>query len=117
MFTYKKFVNLLVFIVSILSVNLITDRITNYLLEHKHLTSPAKATLLGMFLTVAVLYPAFMWIDDLAEKIAKNFFKAGKNAAGKTIGVLIAFAVAIGILFLIYLHLWFGLYPWNLITR
>lgn len=115
MFTYKKFVNLLVFIVSILTVNLITDRITNYLLEHKNLTHPAKATLIGMFLTVAVLYPAFVWIDDLGEKITKNFFKAGKNAAGKIIGVLITFCIAIGILFLFYLHLWFGLYPWSLL--
>lgn len=115
MFSYRKFVNLLVFIVSILSVNLITDRITNYLLEHKHLTHPAKATAIGMFLTVAVLYPAFIWIDDIAEKVAKNFFKAGKNAAGKIIGVLITFGVVLGILFLFYLHLWFGMYPWDLL--
>jgi hypothetical protein len=115
MFTYKKFVNVLVFIVSILSVNLITDRITNYLLLHKHLTNPVKATMIGMFLTVAVLYPAFLWIDDIAEKIAKNFFKAGKNAAGKIIGALITFSITIGILFLFYLHLWFGLYPWSLL--
>lgn len=115
MFSYRKFVNLLIFIVTILAVNLITDRITNYLLEHKHLSHPAKATLIGMFLTVAVLYPAFIWLDDLAEKIAKHFFKAGKNAAGKTIGVLITFCVAIGILFLFYLHLWFGLFPLDLL--
>lgn len=115
MFTYKKFVNLLVFIISILTVNLITDRITNYLLEHKHITHPAKATMIGMFLTVAVLYPAFMWIDDWGEKITKNFFKAGKNAAGKTIGVLITFSITLGILFLFYLHLWFGLYLWDLL--
>jgi hypothetical protein len=114
MFTYKKFVNLLVFIVSILTVNLVTDRITNYLLEHKHVTHPAKATAIGMFLTVAVLYPAFMWIGDFGEKVTKNFFKAGKNAAGKTIGVLVTFSVAVGILFLFYLHLWFGLYLWDL---
>jgi hypothetical protein len=114
MFTYRKFVNALVFVVSILTVNLITDRITHYLLKHKHITHPAKATLIGMLLTAIVLYPAFMWIDDLSEKLTKNYFKAGKNAAGKTIGVLITFCIAMSILFLFYLHLWFGLYVWDL---
>jgi hypothetical protein len=115
MFSHRKIVNLFVFIISILSVNLITDRITNYLLEHKHMTHPAKATLVGMFLTIAVLYPAFMWIDDLSEKLTKHFFKAGKKAGGKTIGLLIAFSLAIGILFFFYLHLWFGMFIWDLL--
>jgi hypothetical protein len=114
MFTYRKFVNTLAFIISILTVNLITDRITTYLLRYKNIVHPAKATLLGMLLTVIVLYPAFMWIDDLCEKFTKRYFKAGKNAAGKVIGVLITFVVAMGILFILYLRLWFGMNVWQL---
>jgi hypothetical protein len=114
MISYKKFVNALVFLISILTVNLVTDRITTYLLKHKHLTTPAKATIIGMALTALVLYPAFLWIDSMSEKLTKNYFKAGKNAAGKSIGVFITFCLAMGVLFLFYLHLWFGMYFWDL---
>lgn len=75
---------------------------------------PAKTTLIGMLLTAFVLYPAFMWIDDLSEKLTKSYFKAGKNAAGKTIGVLVTFCVAMSVLFLFYLNMWFGMYLWDL---
>ncbi len=114
MFSNKKLVNFCIFIISILCVNLINDKVTTYLLEYKHLTHPAKATLIGMLLTAFVLYPAFMWIDDLSEKLTKSYFKAGKNAAGKTIGVLITFCIAMSVLFLFYLNMWFGMFLWDL---
>lgn len=114
MFSHRKFVNFCIFIVSILSVNLAGDAVTDYLLKYKYLTHPAKATLAGMFITALVLYPAFMWIDDLSEKLTKRYFKVGKNAAGKTFGVLITFTIAITILFFLYLKRWFGLYIWDL---
>lgn len=114
MLSHKKFVNALVFLISILTVNLITGQIETFLLKHKHMMHPAKATLVGMLLTAIVLYPAFMWIDDLSEKLTKSYFKAGKNAAGKTIGVIITFMIGMGILFQFYLHLWFGIFVWDL---
>lgn len=107
MFTYRKFVNFLIFIVSILIVNLVTDHITNWLLRHKHLMHPAKATLLGMGIMVFILYPAFNWIDDFSEKLTKKYFNAGKNAAGKITGTLLAFLILVFILFLFYLHIWY----------
>lgn len=115
MFSYKKWVNTLVFIISILTVNLITDRITNFLLLHKHITSAPKATLLGMGIMVIVLYPCFLWIDDWSEKLTKRYLNVGKNAAGRFLGVLLAFTFAIAILFCFYLNLWFGKYPWDLV--
>jgi hypothetical protein len=115
MFSYKNFVNTLVFIISILTVNLLSDKVTTYLITHKHILHPAKATLIGMLLTALVLYPAFKSINNLSEKLTKHYFNAGKNAAGKTIGVIITFFIALGILFLFYLHLWFKLYIWDLV--
>lgn len=108
MFTYRKFVNLLIFIVSILIVNLLTDKITNLLLRYKYTMHPAKATLLGMVIMVFVLYPAYNWLDDFSEKITKRYFNAGKNAAGKITGTLLAFVILIFVLFLFYLDLWYN---------
>lgn len=117
MFSYKKFVGFLVFIISILSVNLINIWLTEYLFTFKHYDRPGKITLIGMLLLALVLYPAFRWIDDWSEKITLSYFNAGsKSVGGKTVGVIIAFSVVFGILFVCYLHTWFGLFPWDLLT-
>lgn len=117
MFSYKKFVGFLVFIISILAVNLINIALTEYLLTFKHYSHPGKITLIGMLILALVLYPAFMWIDDWSERVTLKYFSLGsKSAAGKTVGVIIAFSVVFGILFVCYLHTWFGLFPWDLLT-
>jgi len=115
MFTYKRFLGSLVFIVSILTVNLLSTYFFDYLLTFKHLENPWKVTMIGMFALVLVLYPAFMWIDDLSEKVTMKYFKAGKSAAGKFFGVLLAFSVAFFVLFVFYFQLWFGFWVWQLI--
>lgn len=111
--SYRKIVNFLVFIISILTVNLLTTYITDKLFSYKNLTHPVKATLIGMGLTVFILYPAFMWIDDLSEKLTKRFLKAGKNAGGKVMGLILMFLLALAVLFAFYLHMWFGVMPWD----
>jgi hypothetical protein len=111
---YRKFVNFLVFVVSILIVNLVTTLISDYLMRYKHSVHPLKATLVGMVITVFVLYPAFNWIDDWSAKLSKKVFAAGKNAAGKFLGLFWAFSIAFAILFLCYLNLWFNIKLWDL---
>ena len=110
---YRNLVNFLVFIISILTVNLITTFISDYLMGYMHETHPLKATFIGMLLMVFILYPAYNWIDDVSREITKRVFTAGKNAAGKFLGLLWAFMVAFGVLFICYLNLWFNLSFWN----
>ncbi len=105
---YRKLVNFFVFVISILIVNLITDKVTTLLLSYRFAGNSTKATLIGMAVMVFVLYPAYNWLDDLSSKMAKRVFKAGKHAGGKFLGVTVAFLVCLFILFLFYLHLWFG---------
>jgi hypothetical protein len=50
--------------------------------------------MIGMALPAPWLfvYPAFLWIDAYEQKNSRRtYFKAGKNAAGKSIGALITF--------------------------
>lgn len=112
--SYRKFVNFLIFMISILAVNLVTSMISDHLMGYMRALHPVKATLIGMMVMVFVLYPAFNWIDDMSEKMTKQIFAAGKNAGGKFLGLFWAFAVALGVLFCFYLHLWFRLKPWDL---
>jgi hypothetical protein len=109
--TYKKLVNFYVFILSILLVNLVSGKLTDLILSFKLTHDPYKATGIGMVILVFVLYPAYNWLDDLSEQSAKRIFKVGKNAGGKFFGVTLMFLLSLGILFLIYLNIWFGWKP------
>ena len=64
--------------------------------------------MVGMVIMVFVLYPAYNWLDDFSEKVTKRYFNAGKNAAGKITGTLLAFVILIFVLFLFYLDLWYN---------
>lgn len=112
--SYRKFAGFLIFIISILTINLITTFISDYLMSYMHFTHPLKATLIGMVLMVFILYPAYNWIDKLSNVITVRIFNAGRNAGGKFLGLLWAFGVAFGILFLCYLYIWFQVKVWQL---
>ena len=105
---YKKLVNYYVFVLSILLVNLISDQITSYLFGLRFMTHPVKATAIGLCVLVFVLYPAYHYLNGWSERAAKRIFKIGKNAGGKFVGVTLAFLFCLFVLFLLYMHFWFG---------
>lgn len=105
---YKKLTNFYVFVLSILGVNLLSDKITNFILGMRFMQDPARATLMGMAMLVFVLYPVFHYLNGWSEKAAKQIFKIGKNAGGKFTGVTLAFLLSLFVLFLIYFASWFG---------
>lgn len=115
--SYKKILNALVLLVSILLVNIITTLIGDLGLNYLRNMHPVKATAIGMAATVFILFPAFNYLDKWSERTTKKVFTAGKNAAGKFIGLLLVFAVALSILFAIYLKMWFGIWVWKLAFR
>lgn len=84
------------------------------MMSYMHLTHPLKATLIGMVLMVFILYPAYNWIDELSGIITVKIFNAGRNAGGKFLGLLWAFFVAFGVLFLCYMYIWFHIRVWDL---
>ncbi len=71
MFTYRRCVNTI--IISILTVNLITNRITTFFPEHKHITNQAKVALIGVLLTVIVLYPALSGLTICVRSLSNRF--------------------------------------------
>ncbi len=105
---YKKLVNWYVFILSILAVNLISDRITDYLMGLRFMAHPVKATAIGLCVLVFLLYPAFHYINGWSERTAIRIFRIGKNAGGKFTGVTLAFLLCLFILYLFYMSIWFG---------
>lgn len=113
--SYKKVLSTLVFLVSILLVNLITTIATDWGFTWLKNLHPAKATMVGMGATVFILYPAFTYINKWSERVTKKIFNAGKNAAGKFLGLVVVFVLLVFILFAAYLKLWFNLWIWQVI--
>lgn len=105
---YKKLTNFYVFVLSILAVNLLSDKITGFILGMRIMQDPARATLTGMAMLVFVLYPFFHYLDQWSEQAAKRLFKIGKHAGGKFIGVSLVFLLALSALFLFYFADWHG---------
>lgn len=114
--SYRKVVNTLVLLISILFVNLLTSLISDLGFKYLKNMDSAKATLIGMGATVFILYPAYSYIDKWSEKLTKKVFNAGKNAAGKFIGLLLVFIAAICLLFIAYLKVWFNVWYWDVLA-
>ncbi len=104
----RRIFNFLVFCSTILTVNLITTAITDYLMKYKNHTDVLKFTAIGMVVTVVVFYPFFEYINRITEKATSSFLKKGKNFFGKILGIYIAFLVYAGILYCLYAYIWFG---------
>jgi hypothetical protein len=106
-FMYKKLFNLMVLMISVLTLNLLTGFITDYIVHYKTNINPFKFTAIAMLTLVFILVPAFSYMNLRIEKIVAKLLVSGSNSFGKTVGLLISFATIFGILFAIYIHEWF----------
>lgn len=95
-------------IISILTANLITNSIDNYVLKYKHSFNPYVFTWIGMLIVVIVFYPLFTWLDKFSENFAGKFIKAGKKITGKKAGVVLSFIIALLVLYYLYGKVWFN---------
>lgn len=103
----QKIFKFFVFSITILLVNLLTTFISDYFLQFKNGTDALRFTAIGMGVIVLVFYPAFNYINGIVEKVTARFLKKGKNLFGRTIGVYLAFAIMLFILYYIYARIWF----------
>jgi phosphotransferase system glucose/maltose/N-acetylglucosamine-specific IIC component len=62
-----------------------------------------------MGIITAVFYPLFAKIHGWINTLSKKIIKSGKSVAGKFLGMLLAFLVCFGILFYLYLRMWYGI--------
>ena len=103
----------MVLMISVLTLNLLTGFITNYIVHYKINLNPFKFTAIAMLALVFVLVPAYSYMNGRVEILVARVLVSGSNSFGKTIGLLLSFACIFGVLFAIYLHQWFHI---NLLT-
>lgn len=101
---------MLVFVLSILIFELLSSKLSEYILGIKRFAgSPYKATLVGMAVIVFVLFPAYKWMDSVVQRFTKKFLTAGKNIAGTYISITLTFGICFLCLYLLYLKMWFDI--------
>jgi hypothetical protein len=96
-----------VLILTILSVNLLTAHLDNYLSDYRGQFDALTFTVLGMGVIVLLFYPLFAWLDQGIDRIAREFLAFGKRLIGRKTGMILAFLAGFYGLFYLYGQLWF----------
>ena len=105
----------MVLMISVLSLNLITGYITDYIVHYDIKINPYKFTGIAMLTLVFILVPAFSYLKPKVELLVARVLVSGSNSFGKNIGLLLSFMAVFGILFVLYLHEWFGISLWEVL--
>ncbi len=111
---FKKLFSIMVLMITVLTVNLLTGYITDRIVHYELGLNPYKFTAIAMLVLVFILVPAYSYLNNKVEILVAKFLLSGSNSFGKTIGLLLSFALIFGILFAIYLHDWFQI---NILTE
>ena len=113
---YKKIFNLMVLMISVLTVNLLTTFITYRIIHFKTDINPIKFTGIAMVALVFILVPSYRYMSSRIEVLIARILVSGSNSLGKILGLIFSFTLAFGVLFLIYLHQWFDINVLDYIT-
>ena len=104
---YRYSFRFVVMTLTILTVNLIANAITSYMVSYKNHYKPVTFTFLGMAITVVILYPFFIKLESWVKNISVKAIKSGNSVAGKFFGLLFTFLAALLVLLYFYARLWY----------
>ena len=104
---YRYFFRFFVMTITILTANLITNAISNYMVSYKNSYKPIIFTFIGMAIIVVVFYPLFIKLESWVKHFSIKFIKSGKSAAGKYLGLVLAFFAGLLVLFYFYSKMWY----------
>jgi hypothetical protein len=104
---YRFFFRFIVTTLTILTANLITNSINDYMVSYKNQYKPVVFTLIGMAIIIVVFYPLFMRLEVWVKNISVKFIKSGNSIAGKYLGLFLMFLGGLLILFYFYAKVWY----------
>lgn len=99
----------MVLMISVLTVNLLTGYITNYIVHYQLNLNPFKFTAIIMLILVFILVPAYSYLSDKIELLAARLLAKGSNSFGKFMGLLLSFTLIFSTLYAIYLYQLFNI--------
>jgi hypothetical protein len=104
---YKYLFRFVVTTITILTANLITNLISDYMAGYRFQTRPLTFTLIAMGIITLIFYPLFTRLEIWIEGFSRKAVKAGNSYAGKYFGLILTFIVAILILTYFYARSWY----------
>jgi hypothetical protein len=104
---YRFFFRFVVTTLTILTANLITNALGNYLVSYKNQYKPLTFTLLGMAIIVVIFYPLFVKLEEWVKKISVKMVKSGNSLAGKYLGLFFTFICGLIVLAYFYSKVWY----------
>jgi hypothetical protein len=114
---YRYFFRFVIVTLTILSVNLITTAVTDYMISYKNHYRPVTFTFLAMGITVVIFYPLFIKLEDWVKALSIRAVKGGKSVAGKYLGLLFTFFIALFILAYFYAKMWYHINLFSVILH
>jgi len=78
---YRYFFRFVVTIVTILTANLLTNAISDYMISYKNHVKPLTFTLIAMGIIVVVFYPLFTKMEGWVKSLSVRVIKSGKSLA------------------------------------
>jgi len=105
---FKGIFKFMVLILGILLANLLTIWIDQFMLSYKWQYAPHLFTWIGMGVVIVIYYPLFTHIDKWATKAGDKFLRAGKKMGGRRLGSVLAFLIALFVLYFFYGLEWFN---------
>lgn len=108
---YRRLFKFAVTTITILTVNLITSKISDYMISYKFKAQvkPLTFTLVAMGIITLVFYPLFTYMQEWLNVLSLRIIKSGKSIGGKYIGLLIMYLVCLMILVYFYAKMWYNL--------
>ena len=104
---YRFFFRFVVMTLTILTANLLTNAISNYMVSYKNHYKPLIFTLIGMSIIVVVFYPLFLKLESWVKDISVKAIKSGNSLGGKYLGLLFTFLVGLLVLLYFYAKMWY----------
>ena len=114
---YRFSFRFVVMSITILTANLLTTALGNYLVTYKNHIKPVTFTLLGMAVTVVIFYPLFAKLEEWVRGLSTKIIKKGKSVAGKYLGLILAFLVSLSVLSYFYAKMWYHIDLWHILLQ
>lgn len=104
---YRYLFRFFVMTLTILTANLLTNAISDYMVSYRDQYKPLTFTLIGMGIIVIIFYPLFVKLETWVKDISVKAIKSGKSLGGKYIGLILTFLICLGILTYFYARMWY----------
>jgi len=112
---YRYSFRFVVMSITILTANLLTNALGNYLVTFKNHVRPLTFTIMSMAIIVVIFYPLFAKLEEWVKSLSMKVVKKGKSMAGKYFGLIFSFIACLLVLSYFYAKMWYHIDLFNIL--